>query len=375
MKRLRIDALAAAAVWAALSLGLVAFSALADPDPRPIAARVLWWRGDRVYAASLDSTLVSPGQRLTILDGKKPLATAEVTDVFEGEIVAARLTSGSLARVKKLERLRVLAETPVVPSAPLLRVGYSRARPTAFDACDRLRLADLWRGRYRCVDSTAAGFRLIRREEARDAGTPWPDTLVVRVFDDVADLEIALERADLDAGVFWPGEASTHIREALHWSDREAGLRSRGVVTIDAGDDSTALDSLSRSATLASDLDRLNREMFRGDLLPLGPAAPAARAGRSSPDRIRYAARGPGASAIEAFLNRGGASEPTPPGAAAVSIEYRDEPPDSGDSPYRRRVFAIRCPVIASPRVRAAVRALGAGALANLFDCVPEDRR
>lgn len=360
---------------AAAAFGAVALPPRASAEAVPLAARVLWWRGDHVYAAALDSTAVAPGTRLTILDRRRQVATAEVSGLFDRVIIAARLMSGSLERVKKPERLRVLAEAPVLPTAAVLRVGYLRApRSTVFYACGRVRLSESGRGIYRVADSTDVAYRLVRREGFSRVGVPWPDTLVTRLFDDVPDMEIALERGDLEAAVFWPGEASAHIREAMRWDGALAGVRSRGTVTISAGSDSAALDSMARSPTLQSDLARLNREFFRGDLLFLEAATRAGDSRGGTVGRIVYVPRGPYSGEIERFLNRDLNSNQPRPGAGVVSIEYRDEPPGAGDSPFRRSVFAIRCPVIATPGFRATIAALGPDALVNLFDCVPSDR-
>lgn len=336
----------------------------------PIAARVVWWQGGRVYLAALDSTFVATGTRLTLLDGTKKIAEAEVSDQFDREIVAARLTWGSLDRVKRPERLRVRAERSAPASGRAIRIGYARApRSTPLWSCEGVERSGSLRDRYRLADSTASGLVLVRRGGVSGTGAPWPDTVTVRLFDDEADVEIALERGDLDAGVFWPGEASTHIRDAMRWNGSPAGVRSRGVVTIGAGGDSAAIASMARSPKLRASLAALNREYFRGDLLPIALPPPAGDASTPTIDPRGYVVRGPYSGPLERFLNHGMASGPPRPGPGVVSIQYLDEPPDSIGTPGELAAFALRCPIITASGDRAAIEAIGADELVNLFRC------
>ena len=53
----------------------------------------------------------------------------------------------------------------------------------------------------------------------------FPDTLILRFYDDVTDQEIALERHEVDVAVFWPGELPARMRADPRWRDAEHGLR------------------------------------------------------------------------------------------------------------------------------------------------------
>jgi len=53
---------------------------------------------------------------------------------------------------------------------------------------------------------------------AASAAGVWPDTIHVHLFDEASDQEIALERGDIDAAVFWPAELSTRMRGDARWS-------------------------------------------------------------------------------------------------------------------------------------------------------------
>lgn len=353
----------------------------ADAQPAALDARIVWVREERVYIASSDSLKLGPGARLNFVVRGKSVATGEVTRLIDGEMVVARLLSGALPREKDLKRVRILMEPASGPR--VLRVGYpSAARTTLFFACERMTLAPLPFGSYR-VETGGHDFRLIREPGSR-SDVPWPETLSVRLFDEEADEEIALERGDLDVAVFWPGELSAHMRGQPRWQDRLRSPRPRGYVAAlwspAPGADSTAAGGHDDSL-----LTSLNRELFRGDLgerwhgtePAYGPPS-----GASTPRRVRYEVDPtvPGRPVLERFLDRAQGSRPVTDGRPVVRLVYVDSPiAAAAVLDYRvlrvDPVFAFDCPVLFEPRLGSYLRDLGVSRLVALFDCVPQGRR
>ena len=323
------------------SLGGVHSSAAAQPSPWN--ARVLWWHDGRIYLAAGDSTTI-PGTRLTFVVRGRTIATGQIQRVVDGELVVARLESGSLAREKKPERIRVLAEPPAFQTPRLLRVGYPAAgRGAALFTCAPTTLGPP-PGVRTAPGAGARGWRWIRDDSTAAAPPHWPDTVIVRLFDESADQEIALERGEIDAAVFWPGEMSTHLRE--HALGRQA-LRAaaEGVVWasgLAAGD----------SAALAS----LGRDLFRGDLLARPWTAPPS----SQAARFEVDPAWPGRPALERFLARTGS------GARPVRLSFG--PAESLVPAGSVVVFEMRCVVVATPAVQRVVSAL-APALLRPLQC------
>ena len=106
---------------------------------------------------------------------------------------------------------------------PVLRVGYpSPPRSSLLFECGSVALQLPQDGRYWVESIEGRTYRFIR-ERGVESSAPWPDTLLLRLFDDVDDEEIALERGELDVAVFWPGEASAHIREVARGQGRSVG--------------------------------------------------------------------------------------------------------------------------------------------------------
>jgi len=368
-------------------------------QPLPLSARVVWAREERVYLAASDSIALEAGTLLEFTDRGKKLATGEVLVVHNGELIVARLTSGSLRTVKKLERVRITAERPPLQRVPLLRIGYPAPHRSnlLFNCAEMTLRAPHPPGLYRTDASTERFHRLVRNVDV-ETKAPWPDTLVIRLFDECADEEIALERGELDAAVFWPGEASAHIRERTGWRDGPSGTRTRGALAaVRLGPDAPA-DSITTSVRRA--LARMNQDLFRGDLAPCtktaGAAPPDTRDDMGSPDMVRFAVDSscPGQQALERFLNQG-ASRADDPKARLVHLSYLDaaSAPDSlllaaaehGSSadasalrldPQRVQcLFEIRCPVISAPPLRRYLEALSADAIVNLLDCWPAGRK
>jgi len=207
--------------WAPLVFGTLALTVSLARVPVARAAtrheaRVLLVHEPRVYLAAPDSGLFEKGARLAFKNRGKPIATAEVDRVLDSALVVATITSGTLRRVKHPERLHVTVQAPLVRSLPLLRIGFPGATRTNRVTPCGLRLLRLPspRGLYRVAAWSERSWSLVRDSSA-SAGRPWPDTLVVRLFDEAADEEIALERGELDAALFWPGEPSRYILDRM----------------------------------------------------------------------------------------------------------------------------------------------------------------
>jgi hypothetical protein len=349
---------------------LLGLSEVAAAESSLRGARVVWVRGDRIYVASPDSVALEAGTILTFKDHGKKVAAGEVTDVHDGELIAAKLTSGSLAKVKRLEKLEVASEPPVFRSPPVLRIGYPAPgrKNYLFDCRGQVLGFSLRHSIYQLpVDSmvtTGPTYRLLR--ENRPSTSPWPDTLLIRLFDDSADEEIALERGDLDVAVFWPGEASAHIREVTGWTRPSGEVGARGRLTATARQTGAA-DTLRDWEQGA--LERLGRELFRGDLLP----APGwtAQSTSSARGRFQVDASLPGRDAVEQFLNR--ATWPGPPvdTTRVVQLYYKETWRPAPAGPPEECSLLVRCPVISMPKLRTYLNAISIEALDNLFDCLP----
>lgn len=251
-----------------VSVALLSLLVLALPcaaSPAEIDARVVWVRGNQIYLAAPDSIAVRQATTLTFVRGKKTVATGEVARVLDRALALAHVTSGTLGE-KHLERVRVLAEPVRAPRK--LRVGYpARGRGAdPFAACLQGETgAPSPPGTYRLAGSDRNTL-LIRLPDAA-LSSAWPETLLVRQFDDTADQEIALERGELDVGVFWPGELSTHMREHPRWRNRlpaSCGVIAAQRYGLTASDDAARAQPLDDSPFHA-----LNQAVFRGDLSEL----------------------------------------------------------------------------------------------------------
>jgi hypothetical protein len=382
----------------------------------PLSARVVWVDEGRVYLAATDSLALERGSLLTFVWRGKRVAAAEVERVYDARLARATLTSGTLAKVK-LERLRILAERPRPRSVPILRVGYpAPGRSNLLFACGSLSVQPpAEAGPYRTEARGDQSFRLVR--DGGPSMARWPDTLLVRFYDEAADQEIALERGELDVAVFWPGELSAHMRSQPGWRDHALATRSRGVIAaVSFGSDSTVLVSITRPESLA--LAALDQEVFRGDLAALPAAlqwsaAPSPVAGPPGPPRFEVEASCPGHELIERVLNRGRApaAGEAPRPLRLFYLDTRLEPhddfaldavehlglrrwmaevPRSSQAPpvvLRGTVergwflasitplFALGCPVLSAPHHREYVSALGESAFADMLDCRAASRR
>ena len=356
-----------ARLWPWILAASLAVACTAHAEPRELRASVVWTRADLIYVAAPDSGELVAGMSLSLMHGKHEVARAAITQLLEPRLAVARLGSGSLAREKRLEKLRVRGEAPVVVRAGLVRVGLpGRGRTNLLFACAVSGVAPrLGATSYAVDSSTTGGVRLVRTPDPNDAPLA-PDTLMIRQFADAADQEIALERGELDVAVFWPGELSARMRGDARWRDAARGVRARGVlVGLTAAADTMVVP--------VGDLAALNREVFGGDLLPwstLEPALPPLAA--SPPTRWTVDSALPGARVLERVLARGASGA----GARSVRLAYLNVPVaahDSVQSGWRTRgvtpAFAIGCPVLAAPPARELVARIGADAFANLVSC------
>jgi hypothetical protein len=349
--------------------------------PEPWNAKVLWARADRAYVALAESTAVTPGTILTFEEAGSTIAKGEVSAAYEGQLVAVTLTSGSLDKARSLASVRITAELPSVRPMPLLRIGFpAPGRPHLLFTCERVvprapRAGDLYR-----VDALSdRSFRFVRNPDVA-ADAPWPDTLLVRLFDVIADEEIALERGDLDVAVFWPGEPSPHIRAHTSWKDEPSGSLANGTLVVQPA--SGIAGTLAVPVTRA--LRSMNEDLFRGDLAACrstSATAPGDSTAGATRARFEVHRAIPGWQALERFLNQG---LPAKLDSSWITVRLQrvhrrmvDTPrgvemPAAGTSPPQGAcVFAIRCPILSAPRLKPYLNALGPDALILLFTCFP----
>jgi len=190
---------------------LFAARALATPAApgHPLAARIVWVGAGRVYLASSDSIALDPLFRLTFFKGGKPVASASVERVLDGHLIAARITSGETDAFRKPDRLEVTGSAPALTPPGVMRVGIPARSNELLNCGASLRPPSA----YPAASRSGSAQRLVRAAPM-DSLAPWPDTLVVVPFASADDEEIAIERGEIDAGVFWPGELSDALRRA-----------------------------------------------------------------------------------------------------------------------------------------------------------------
>jgi len=353
------------------ALLLIAGSARAESlgGPTELRAKVIWAHAGRAYLASNDPLPLVEGDVLKFYDGKKVAAEGAVSNVFDGTLAIARVKSGSLDQMKKLDRLRVTAEHPHLRPVDVMRIGIP-SRSNLLFACGTPSVrSPLPRAAYRGEAISMRSFVLAR--DKSDASTAqWPDTLLVRLFDESTDQEIALERGELDAAVFWPGELSTQMRESPRWRDFSYGARSRVVLSALLSRD--AADSRLAPADTSA-LLWLNETVFRGDLTPWDRASgsavvlvPPSTNPPASPHRFEVDRSLPGWQTLERAL-RGTSASSSNVGSAPVRVALLAPSATPSDPVWF--TFGVRCPVLSSPDLRAYVRALGPDALASIVDC------
>jgi len=336
-------------------------------DPAPVQAKVVFLSEPRVYVAIPDSLALAPGDRVTFRLKSEVMASGSVSRVVDGELAVVTLDSGSLASVKKLDRLVVLGEKTQVAALPLLRVGYpAAARNNLLFACSRVAFVPpLPMGAYR-TDVRDERSSLMLRSAAVPEAASWPESLLVRFFDDSSDEEIAIERGELDVAVFWPGELSRHMREQSRWSELLYGTWPRGFVGA------FALGSSAGSPEVVPDpavLNQLDHDLFRGDLEVIG-----ARPGGSrpyGPIRFEVDLACPGRREMQRLLD----SFSTPTTARRARLAYVGAPLAAVDSLRAATrvtpLLRLRCPVVCAPGVRGYVTALGPASWVEALDCRP----
>ena len=248
---------------------LVATGPTSSAAPVEVGAIVLAVRENRVYLEVPPSAALQSGLTIAFLSGERAIATAVITRVYDSEIAVATLSSGSLAGVANLEGLRVTVDRHPAPPA-LLRLGYPSSRRVTKDfRCRNARLSPALEALgYRAV-SRSDPHRLVR-DTSITADAPWPDTLLVRFFDESADQEIALERGELEVAVFWPGELSKHMRESPRFKDPGMAPRSGGAADTAAGGTATAANPAdARPIVCAPEIRPLVDALGRGILADL----------------------------------------------------------------------------------------------------------
>lgn len=262
----------------------------------------------------------------------------------------------------------VVLPAPAAPTAvtrvATLRVGLPAARRWSllFQCAEAPTAPRIGSAAYVPDSVDRSGQRWLRVAEAAEdsAGMRAPDTLFVRAFDESTDEEIAFERGELDAAVFWPGELSARMRFDARFRDPEMGLRSRGVIACIAGAGDTLGPPL-------ADMQAFNREAFGGDLLPWSELEPGAADG--PPAHYVMDSTVPYSSHLLRVLAR----VARPGGTRTLKLVYLDQPVAGSDAAmgaWRTRgvtpVFAVRCPVLVTARSRDGVRAIGAHAFAEM---------
>jgi hypothetical protein len=331
-----------------------------------LAARVLWLSGDRLYLASVDSVALESGTRLTITKHGKPVANAWIERVVDGHLIAARTLEVNARALRKPDGLEVRV-SPASPAAPAtLRVGIpGRERPHPLAPCagDSLALPAALAGWH----ADAPGAREVRYVRppgpaSDEHAVRWPDTLRVVRFAESTDEEIALERGELDVGVFWPGELSAAMRQGPLGAPLLSGARAHEALAIALEPPDSAAHAPGGSPLPVAALDQLNRERFRGDLEPLVSDSGAA----ATRVPVRFVVDGsivPRAE-IERALNVG-ASAADAGRAPTVRVSFTDPAQARGATP----VLGVRCPVVCAPALRPYVRALGVDRFAELPAC------
>jgi hypothetical protein len=404
------------------------WASLAAADPVPLNAKLIWAREGKAYIALLDSAAAATqDMRILFTRRDETIATGVMVQIVDRELGVVRIDSGDLPG-KRLDRVKVVAE-PVIPPGPTrLRVGFpARSRASLLFACRGVAPRAVLTNLYQVEAADHRSYHMVRRPEEILAAATWPETLDVRLYDEVADQEIALERGELDVAVFWPGELSPLMRERPRWQGFPFGIRRRGVV-VAIGSESSAAD--------AFPIGSLDANLFRGDLVSweeaVGLTPWRATEGSSSPPRFEVDPSIPGRSTLEKYLN--GARRTTAPATSVVRVVYLDQDPFFTDSlalgiaehirngPYAhdlrvradslaselqhhlatwmnvspirdrsramlfpttqlgevlrdrlqtRLVYAIGCPAVCSPKLRPYVDRFGTDLLVSMMECLP----
>lgn len=330
----------------------------------PLDAKVVWAASDRAVLASRDSLTIEELDALLFFDHKKEVASGVVTRIFEPGVVAARLRSGSLDKVKKLDHIRVfVSRTQTAPA--LVRIGY----PSARRSNALFRCGSVGFGIHPYYRPGSTDLRHFLRDWS-DEG-PLPDTLAVQEFDESGDEEIAFERGELDIAIFWPGELSSSERDHLDPTNHLLALRKADRVAA------TFVPSKSSGAHGAVLVDRaglesMNRDLFGGDLaLEDGIRSASDAMGTKSYEAMTRVDRGcPGWQALERKLNTSPRPLTTTAPTGSIRVFYTSDP--KADS-TTTRLFRVRCPVLFHPSLRRVLDRLRGDRLVDLIECRPSE--
>lgn len=325
----------------------------------PLRAHVAWAGAGRVYVVATDSLSASDGARLMFAQHGRALASARIENVLDGHLIVASDSANIVAKIARPERLQVyLIEAPPPPPS-LLRVGIPQdARGNPLVRCGATHPAPPASAGYREEALAPLETRLVRGGGAAD----WPDTLRVIRFADAADEEIALERGEIDVGVFWPGELSSAMRQSPAWRGFALAPRSRGGLAVA---DEAGAAGAAGAALAAPAMAALNRDVFRGDLWLTVRADSSASAG------VRFVVDDsiPGHARIERALDSyaGGKA-----GAGrTLSVVAADSLIAEGVHAPSAVVLRMRCAVVCAAGWRDLVHRLGGEAFADLPGCGP----
>jgi hypothetical protein len=298
----------------------------AAADPVDLDAKVVWAGDDFAVISSRVALPVASGDIIRFFERKKMVAEGSVQNILEPTTAVVGLAPGShgvLKSVKKLDHLRMTAETRLPERLTWLRVGFpSTGRSNLLPACDSLiPRPDI---NHHLAKSNDHQMQWVRDSLSTPLG-PWPDTVLIRLFDDSADEEIALERGDLDLAVFSPGELSLHARELgptkvrVHSATIVPGVIA--AVRIGAQESGAAAEL---SAAEQQALARLRGELFGGDVIPYwGGDSPSLTDGAA---RFEVGHEFPRWQAIDRFLN--GPGNPPVSTGSHVHLFYLDVPWD-----------------------------------------------
>jgi len=330
--------------------------------------RFLWGRGSHAYVALSDTSRAAEDDSVRFEDRRRLIAGGRIRSIVHGEMAIVSLTSGSLDRVQRPERIVVTTTRSAVVAPRSLRIALpADDRDNLLFRCSAVtpRLPPE-APRYRSEPVDQREVRLVR-EDGASHGAPWPDTLIVLLFRDPADEEIALERGDVDVAVFWPGELSRRLRNDARWSG-QFGITSRGVLAL------VGAEGMSDASPDTAWVSAFNEELFRGDLglRGLQPYQPWIT---SSLYRLEADPALPGREPIGQWLTRHSAN-PTvsvslPRGAKPprARMAFVDAPSDTASAEGFIPLLQLRLPVLSGLAFGPVVRALGADALANLATC------
>ena len=253
-------------VLAAL-LALLTFAVAGADAP---VTRVIWAQGPTAYLAPADSSALRAGDHVWFVQNGEPLASALVTRVDRDGLALATLDSGTLVNAKHLDRLEVQVTHAIVRRPSRLVIGCASPWRLATAQPKLPALAARIPTGYRLEPPATSGGRLVR--DSSVAASTWPETLLVRWFEFAVDEEIALERGEIDLGLFAPGELSAAMREQPRWQGFRSGTRTRDALAWISAD-ATPLTAHVPMRSDNSLANRWAREAYRGDLSALTPDA------------------------------------------------------------------------------------------------------